>query len=82
VQQAAAELAKILSSRLGERVLGPVQPHTARLRGYFLQEIMLKLEKSAPLLANTKTFIKNTVEQLLTKSGFSQVIVAVDVDPM
>ncbi len=82
VHQAAAELAKILRGRLGERVLGPVQPHTARLRTYYLQDIMLKLEKSAPLLANTKTFIKNTIELLLAKEGFRQLIVAIDVDPV
>lgn len=81
-QQAAAELAKLLRTRLGERVLGPVQPHIARLRGYYLQDILLKLEKSAPLLANTKAWIKTVTEQLLGKAGFSQVTVAVDVDPM
>ncbi|MEO6037915.1 MAG: primosomal protein N', partial [Saprospiraceae bacterium] len=50
VHLAATFFGKLLKDKLGDRVLGPVLPHVARVRGYYTQEIMLKLEKSAPLL--------------------------------
>ena len=34
-----------LRQKLGDRVLGPVIPNIARIRSYFGQNIMLKLEK-------------------------------------
>ena len=82
VHAAAALFGKILREKLGERVLGPVLPNIPRIRGYFGQDILLKLEKSAPLLVQTKALIRHTTEVMAGKPGFGQVIVAVDVDPM
>jgi primosomal protein N' (replication factor Y) len=81
-QEAAQWLGKALRYKLGERVLGPTMPAVPRIRGYFGQEMLLKLEKSAPLLANTKHLIRQSTEGLLGQSGFSQVSVEVDVDPI
>ncbi len=82
VHEAAAQFGKMLRAKLGERVLGPVLPNIARIRGYFAQDIMLKLEKSAPLLRDAKGLIRHSTEILVGKPGFSQVQVVVDVDPM
>lgn len=82
VNEAAAFYAKALRAKLGDRVLGPVIPNIARIRNYFGQNIMLKLEKSAPLLAGTKALIRHTTEIMLGRPGLSQVQVAVDVDPV
>lgn len=82
VNEAAAFFGKTLRGKLGERVLGPVLPNIPRVRGYFGQDIMLKLEKSAPLLLDTKTLIRHTTETMLGKPGWGQVMVAVDVDPV
>lgn len=82
VQAAAALFARILRGKLGERVLGPVQPPISRLRGFYGQDILLKLEKDARLLARTKALIKATTEILNGEKGFGQVQVAVDVDPV
>jgi len=79
---AAALFGKMLREKLGERVLGPVLPHVPRMRGYYVEEIMLKLEKSAPLLADAKGMIQYIREIVLGKPGFGQVMVGVDVDPM
>jgi len=81
VNEAAAFYAKALRAKLGDRVLGPVIPNIARIRNYFGQNIMLKLEKSAPLLSGTKALIRHTTEIMLGRPGLSQVQVAVDVDP-
>ncbi len=82
VHEAAAQYGKMLRQKLGERVLGPVQPNIARIRGYYAQDIMLKLEKSAPLLSDSKALIRHSTEILTGKPGFGQVQVVVDVDPM
>ncbi len=82
VQEAAAEYGKMLRKVLGDRVLGPVLPNIARIRGYFGQDILLKLEKSAPLLKDAKRLILHSTEILIGKAGWGQVGVVVDVDPM
>jgi primosomal protein N' (replication factor Y) len=78
---AADYLGKVLREKLGKRVLGPVLPQIARIRTYYIQDILLKLEKSAPLIQDTKLMIRYHTELLQAKSGFSQVQVVVDVDP-
>jgi len=82
VNEAAAFYAKMLRQKLGDRVLGPVIPNIARIRSYFGQNILLKLEKSAPVLAGAKALIRHTTEIMLGRPGLSQVQVAVDVDPV
>lgn len=82
VNEAAAFYAKALRAKLGDRVLGPVIPNIARIRNYFGQNIMLKLEKSGPVLTGTKALIRHTTEIMLGRPGLSQVQVAVDVDPV
>lgn len=82
VHDAAAFFGKLLKEKLGDRVLGPVVPHIPRVRGLYAEEIMLKLEKSAPLLANAKALIRHSTEMMLGRQGFGKVFVAVDVDPV
>jgi primosomal protein N' (replication factor Y) len=81
-EAAAAFFGKMLREKLGARVLGPVLPHVARARGHYHQDILLKLEKSAPLIGHAKGYIKYVTEIMVGKPGFSQVQVLVDVDPM
>jgi primosomal protein N' (replication factor Y) (superfamily II helicase) len=81
VNDAAAFFAKNLRAGLGARVLGPVIPNVARVRGYFGQDILLKLEKSPSVLAGAKSLIRQTTEAMLGQPGWSQMQVAVDVDP-
>lgn len=82
VNAAAASMAKRLRAKLGDRVLGPVIPNVARVRGYFGQDILLKLEKSAPLLADAKGLIRHNMEILVGQQGWSQLQIDVDVDPV
>jgi primosomal protein N' (replication factor Y) len=82
VNEAAFFYARALRAKLGDRVLGPVIPNVARIRNYFGQDIMLKLEKSAPVINSAKALIRHTTEIMLGKPGWSQVQVAVDVDPV
>jgi len=79
---AADFFAKALRHSMGKRVLGPVQPHVPRVRNYYGQEILLKLEKSAPVLRAAKDLILKTADIITAKPGWGQVRVAVDVDPV
>jgi primosomal protein N' (replication factor Y) len=82
VNAAAAFFGQVLREKMGDRVLGPVIPNIARVRTYFGQNILLKLEKSAPVLQGAKNLIRQITEAMHGKPGFSQVGVSVDVDPM
>jgi primosomal protein N' (replication factor Y) len=79
---AADFFAKALRHSMGKRVLGPVQPHVPRVRNYYGQEILLKMEKSAPVLRAAKDLILKTADAVTSKPGWGQVRVAVDVDPV
>jgi len=81
VHAAATFFGRALREKMGDRVLGPVVPGIARVRNYYGQDIMLKLEKSVPVITGAKNLIKQVTEIMLGKPGFSQVFVAVDVDP-
>jgi primosomal protein N' (replication factor Y) (superfamily II helicase) len=83
VAAAAAFMATHLRNKLGpERVLGPVLPPVPRIRTFYGQNIMVKLEKSAPLIQGAKQLIKAVQERLLGRDGWGQVRVAIDVDPV
>lgn len=80
---ASAFLAARLRDKLGpDRVLGPVLPSVPRIRNYFTQNIMLKLEKNNNILVSAKQLIKVVTEEVVGKKGWSQVRVLVDVDPV
>ncbi len=77
----AHELADTLRQQLAHRVLGPTQAPIGRLRGSFIWEILLKMEKSMSLLEETKRFIFHLLEQMSARPGFTNVRLYVDVDP-
>jgi primosomal protein N' (replication factor Y) (superfamily II helicase) len=79
---AAAYMAALLRDKLGaKRVLGPVIPPVGRIRTYYHQNIMLKLEKTGNLVGQTKQLLRKSTEMIVGKPGWSTVRVAVDVDP-
>lgn len=77
----AQHIVNLLRQQLAHRVLGPTQPTISRLRGYFIQEILLKMEKSTTLLHETKQLILQTAEQLNAQPGWSKARIYADVDP-
>lgn len=81
-RRAAEIFSKNLRARLGDRVLGPSQPSIGRVRGYFLQDVLVKFEKSARVLSQGKSLILEEIEKLTSQQAFRQVLVSVDVDPV
>ncbi len=72
---------QVLRQGLGERVVGPAVPGIPRVRNLYLLDILLKLERKAPVLAAAKQLIREATIHLHSQKGFSAVRVRVDVDP-
>ena len=81
VLEAAHFLEKQLTVKFGNRVLGPTQPGVARLRGQYLQNITIKMEKDPKVINGIKSFLMNARLVTLNTPGFKSVRINIDVDP-
>ncbi len=82
VAQAAAErIAFLLRQGLGERVLGPEQPLVARIRNLYIENILLKIERTGINMAKVREVIRQTLQYFASEKSFRAVRVTVDVDP-
>ncbi|MCC6725612.1 MAG: primosomal protein N' [Saprospiraceae bacterium] len=73
--------AKVLSAKLGKRLLGPTVPPVGRVREYYLLDIMIKMERNPAIWKATKDLIWEATRVMQQEEGFSTVRVNVDVDP-
>jgi primosomal protein N' (replication factor Y) len=79
----ADEIAIQLVHSLGKkRVLGPEKPLINRIKNYFIQDIIIKLEKGKLNLPTIKGLIVETSEKALSKKEYKKSIVIFDVDPL
>jgi primosomal protein N' (replication factor Y) (superfamily II helicase) len=73
----AIELRKVL----GDKVLGPQIPLVGRIRTYYIQTIMIKVDRQTQSIVKVKELLKTKLaafyENKLNKGGF----LSVDVDP-
>ena len=77
---AAQTLANALKSQLGNRILGPEQPLVARIRNYYIKQIIIKTEKNAAI-QKVKAVLKETIKDFNAQKDFKSVITQIDVDP-
>ncbi len=77
---AAQTLANALRSQLGNRILGPEQPLVARIRNYYIKQIIIKTEKNAAI-QKVKAVLKETIKDFNAQKDFKSVITQIDVDP-
>lgn len=77
---AARVLAQGLIAKFGEMARGPIAPAVGRVANLFLQEIVLKIPKSASP-AQVKGLMMADVNVLLADARFRSVVVRIDVDP-
>ena len=80
VGQAAHHLAQQMRNSFGDRVLGPEAPGVERIRTYYLQQIVLKLEKTASL-GKSKSRLTELLNDFNATDSYKSVRVSVDVDP-
>ncbi len=80
LQIAAQTLANNLRAQLGARVLGPEQPLVARIRNYYIKQIILKIERKAAV-QKVKSVLSSTIKEFNSQKEFRSVITQIDVDP-
>ena len=82
-KEAARALAIELRTHLGkERVLGPEEPMVYRIRNYYLQDILVKLDRNTSNLKEIKANIIRSSEVLVTRRQYKGSQVVFDVDPL
>ncbi len=80
VQQAAEYFGNELKMKFKGRVIGPAEPGVPRVRGFYLMNIVLKLNKDAKDLKSAKDLIWKVRDDLGQTKGFTSVKIIVDVD--
>lgn len=81
VNQGATVMSQILKQRLGEWVIGPAVPYVARVREYFLIDMLIKLPRNVQKINYAKESVLEAMHQMQQQKGLSGVRVNIDVDP-
>ncbi|MEO8794952.1 MAG: primosomal protein N' [Daejeonella sp.] len=79
--QISARLAQILKQQLGSRILGPEVPLIGRIRNYYIQTILIKIEKDGVSVHKVKQMLKSTLQAFEAEPANKGVYIQVDVDP-
>jgi primosomal protein N' (replication factor Y) (superfamily II helicase) len=77
----AVEFCKEMRSVFGKRVLGPVIPDIARVRNFYLRNVLLKVEKTLPN-HKVKEMITKVCDRFLAEPDNRSLIIQIDVDPV
>jgi primosomal protein N' (replication factor Y) len=77
----ASSLAKILRSQFGDRVLGPEAPMISRIRNYYIQTILLKVEREGVSVQKIKEALQQTLVNFDSLPANKGVYMHIDVDP-
>lgn len=80
VSEAAEQYANLLKSVFHERVIGPEFPVIARVQNYYMKEILLKVESSAPH-KKVKERIHELTDQFYSVPVYKPIRLIIDVDP-
>jgi primosomal protein N' (replication factor Y) len=85
-QHVAEEAANImlqgLKTNFGNYISGPAEPLVNKVRGLYLQELLLKLPKDSQLIDRCKQEIEQQIVIIQTNKRYRQVNVIPDVDPI
>ena len=71
-----------LKATLKDRVLGPAVPGIPRVRGHYLMDVMIKLERDPRMLTFAKQQLREAEQVVHREQGMSGVRMRVDVDPV
>lgn len=80
VEQAAMVLGNWLKPHLGHQLVGPAAPLVSRVRGFYLQEMLIKLPRDSKKIIQIKQLAKEMFLQLTIEKQFRSVIIIPDVD--
>ncbi len=79
--RAAAGYAETLRHLFGNRILGPDEPHIARIQSLYIRKIMLKVEIQASM-SKVKAILRSIYEAQMADKSLRSLVVYYDVDPM
>jgi primosomal protein N' (replication factor Y) len=74
-------LAKVLRSQLGDRVLGPEAPLISRIRNYYIQTILIKVEREGVSVRKIKEALLTILRVFDSQPVNKGVYIHIDVDP-
>ncbi len=78
---AAKIYAEMIQKQLGSRVLGPATPGISRVRGLYIQNIVVKMEKDPKSISRIKKLLLETKEKVRSLPGLKSIRINIDVDP-
>jgi len=81
LHNAAKELSEYLVQIFGNRVLGPETPIISRVQNYYLENILLKIEKHASL-QKAKALLAEAISNIRRLPAYKPLVVVADVDPV
>ncbi|MBB4080627.1 primosomal protein N' (replication factor Y) [Lewinella aquimaris] len=81
VEEAAKLMGTWLAHSLGDRLEGPFEPSVARLRTYYLQDMVVRFPPSAGEMRRVKDLLRRATDKLGQTQGLTGVRVVIDVDP-
>jgi primosomal protein N' (replication factor Y) len=81
LQKAADSLFLLLQQGLGSQVMKPQYPPVARIRNYYLKDILIRLENDHKEIAKAKHFIRVQINKLNEMKEYKSVYIHADVDP-
>ena len=81
VEEGAKLMGKWLAHSLGDQLEGPFEPSVARLRTYYLQDMVIRFAPVPAQIKRIKELIQRASDKLGQTKGLSGVRVVVDVDP-
>ena len=75
-------LQKRLTGLLDKKyILGPAEPHISRIKGAYIKEFIIKLEKEKIDSAKFKSKLREELLSLKATEGYSSIRLKIDVDP-
>lgn len=70
-----------LNAQIEGECLGPAIPSLSRLQGKYIREIVIKLDRKAPVINAAKKIIEQTRQNMYQYKAYKNVRVIIDVDP-
>ncbi|HSZ71687.1 MAG TPA: primosomal protein N', partial [Cytophagaceae bacterium] len=81
--KASQSLAKELRKHLkGATILGPEAPAVDKIRNYYIQDILIKLERNSSTVVQNKQLIAQHAKNLNSSKEFRNIYIVTDVDPL
>ena len=80
-EETAMLFAKKLKAKLGNRVIGPSTPGISRIRGFYIQDIIIKLEKKKQVIIKVKELIRSIKSEISQLEGRKTVRIIANIDP-